>query len=72
MIFVDGLKVKKQDFSNGDYIFKLNIDYTKLVEFLGDNLNEKGFVNIDICKSKTTDKWYCKLNEWKPNANNNK
>ena len=64
--FIDGLKVKKQDFQSGDYIFKLNIDYAKFVESIGEFIDDKGYVNIDICKSKATDKWYAKLNEWKP------
>lgn len=65
MIFIDGLTVKKQEFDNGDFIFKLGIDFNKLVECLGEHINDKGYVNVDICKAKNGDKWYAKLNEWK-------
>ena len=64
--FIDGLKVQRREFNNGDYIFSLNLKFDTFVDCIGDLINDKGYVNIDICKSKTTDKWYCKLNEWQP------
>lgn len=71
MIFIDGIKAKQQLFKDGKFIFKLNIKFDKFVENIGDYINEDGYVNLDICESKSGN-WYIKLNEWKPNANNHK
>lgn len=65
MIFIDGIKAKQQLFKDDKFIFKLNIKYDKFVESIGDHINEDGYVNLDICESKSGN-WYIKLNEWKP------
>lgn len=68
--FIDGIKAKKQEFQDGNYLFKLNIKFDKFVESIGKYVNSDGYVNLDIAESKNGT-WYVKLNEWKKNANNN-
>lgn len=68
MIFIDGLKVRKQDFSNGDFIIKLSVNFDTFVECVGNYIKEDGYINIDCKQSRKDDsKWYAVLDEWKPN-----
>lgn len=46
---------------------RISIQADKLTEFVAKHKNEKGYVNIDLLKSKEG-KLYCKLNTWKPEA----
>ena len=66
IIFVDGMKVKKK-FDNL-YGVSINLEYFN--RFAEAHKNNKGYLNIDICKSKDKDNWYVKLNTWKPNEVN--
>lgn len=70
--FINGLTVKKQDFNNGDYLFKVSIKFDDFMKEIDSYVNDRGYINIDICKAKSSDKWYARLNEWKANANDNK
>ena len=62
IIFVDGVKVK-QRFDN---LLGVSIKVEDFEKFLKANMNENGYLNIDICKSKDKDAWYARLNTWKP------
>lgn len=71
MKFINGLRIRKQDFKDGGCIFKLNIKFDTFIDCIGDLLNQDGYINVDCKKAKDSDNWYAVLNEWKPNANNN-
>lgn len=66
-IFADGMFCDEHKFNDGGSITKLSFNVQKFVEFLNLHANEKGYVNIDVAKSKTSQKLYGKLNQWKPN-----
>lgn len=61
IIFVDGMKVKQR--FEGLLGVSINVKYFS--DFIKAHEN-KGYVNIDICKSKDKDGWYARLNTWKP------
>lgn len=61
IIFVDGVKVK-QRFEN---LLGVSINLEYFNKFAEEHKN-KGYLNIDICKSKDKDNWYARLNTWKP------
>ena len=64
-MFVDGLFVNRRESAPEFIIASLSISVPKLIKFLNENANARGFVNIDI---KRSDKgsMYAALNEWKP------
>lgn len=62
IIFVDGVKVK-QRFEN---LLGVSINLEYFNKFAEAHKN-KGYLNIDICKSKDKDSWYARLNTWTPN-----
>ena len=45
--YVPGVFIKEKTFNDG-YILKVGVNVDKLVTFLNQNKNEKGYVNIDI------------------------
>lgn len=59
--FFDKPREGAPDFVKG----KLSIQAEKAVAFLNEHKNEKGYVNLDLLKSKEG-KLYFTLNEWKP------
>jgi len=63
--FVDGLFVSRRE--NAPEFVKSNLSFlaSKFKAFLDENVNDKGFVNIDLLLSKEG-KLYAKLNDWKP------
>ena len=61
IIFVDGMKVKQR--FEGLLGVSINVEYFK--KFLEQH-TKKGYMNIDICKSKDKDSWYARLNTWTP------
>lgn len=61
IIFVDGMKVKER-FEN---LLGVSIKVDNFKKFIEEN-ESKGYVNIDICKSRDKDSWYARLNTWKP------
>ena len=63
IIFVDGVKVK-QRFEN---LLGVSINLEYFNKFAEEHKN-KGYLNIDICKSKDKDNWYARLNTWKPDG----
>ena len=50
-------------------VCKLSIIVDDFIEFLNENKNNAGYVNIDVLKSKSSDKIYGALNEWKKKEN---
>lgn len=62
--FVSGLFVSKRE-NSPDFV-KANLSFNeKFIDYLKENFNAKGYVNIDILESKDG-KLYGKLNDWKP------
>lgn len=62
--FVDGLFVSRRE-NAPDYVIS-NLSFNqKFIDFLQAKFNAKGYVNIDLMKSKEG-KLYAKLNDWKP------
>lgn len=59
--FFDRPREGAPDFVKG----KLGIKVDDAVEFLRENRNDKGYVNLDLLVSKEG-KPYLKLNDWKP------
>ena len=65
--FIDGLFVDKKETQYGE-ILKLSFKVEKFKQFLNENQNEKGYVNVDILTNKDGKK-YAVLNEYiKPEA----
>lgn len=65
-ILVDGLFFDKPSENAPDFVKgKISIQADKLIPFLEQHKNEKGYVNIDLLKSKAG-KLYCKLNTFVP------
>ena len=66
--FAKGIHVTSKTFDNGGEIIKLGIN---MIDFCENNpTNEKGYINIDLKKSKN-DKWYAELNTYKKHDNTN-
>lgn len=63
--FIDGLffdrNEKAPDFVKG----RLSIQVEKFIKYLTENVNEKGYVNIDL-KQGQNGKYYAELNIFKP------
>lgn len=62
--FVDGLFVKEKELKYGP-ITELSFKVEDFKQFLDENKNAKGYVNVSIMKSRDG-KPYAKLNDWKP------
>lgn len=62
--FIEGLYIEKKETQYG-IIRKLSIKVEKFKQFLNENQNEKGYVNIDILTNKEG-KEYAVKNEYKP------
>tara|TARA_R110001583_G_scaffold63515_1_gene185841 strand:+ start:111 stop:383 length:273 start_codon:yes stop_codon:yes gene_type:complete len=66
-IFIDGLFYKPPKEGTPDWIAgSISIKRKELGNFLRGF--EEDWLNIDIKKSKSGDKYYCELNTWKPDA----
>lgn len=65
--FVKGMYVKERAFNWGS-IVQISIKVDDFVQFLNENKNDKGYVNIDIKDSKKGSK-YAVLNEFKKSKN---
>lgn len=60
-IYFDRPREGAPDFVKG----RISLQKDKLTEYLNEHANEKGYVNLDLLKSKEG-KLYLKLNDWKP------
>lgn len=67
IILVDGMFCDEHKFNDGGSITKLSFNVEKFIQFLNQHANEKGYVNIDVARSQQSQKLYGKLNQWKPN-----
>ena len=66
--FVDGLFIKRNEKAPEFVITNLSFN-EKFIEWLKNNLNAKGWANVDILRSKEG-KLYAKKNEYKPELRN--
>ena len=62
--FVDGLFVSRREQAPEYVISNLSFNQ-KFIDYLKANFNARGYVNIDLMKSKEG-KQYAKLNDWQP------
>jgi len=68
--FVTGCFVSRRD-SAPDFV-KANLSFNeKFIEYLKENFNSKGYVNIDLKESKEG-KLYLDLNDWQPTGDQEK
>lgn len=67
--FAKGVKVTSKKFDNGNEIIKLGINVANFCE--QNPINEQGYINIDIKKSKN-DCWYAELNTYSRKNNESK
>ena len=64
-VFIDGLSITKPSGNAPKFVIgKVSMNLDKLIPFLQDKANAKGWVNIDLLESKGG-KLYFKLNEYK-------
>lgn len=64
--FVKGMNVKEHKFENGGSIIKLGIDMNKFYE--ENPINERGYLNVDLKRSKEKGTLYAVINDYKPKA----
>ncbi len=73
--FVNGMWIKEQQFPNGGSCLKVNIHVARLVEFLNQHVNPKGYVNLDVlslrepklnAEGKVQSTHYSVLDTWQP------
>lgn len=65
--FVDGLFVSRRDNAPEFVIANLSFNTEKMIEWLKQNTNSKGFCNVDIQRG-ATGSLYASLNDWQPNG----
>lgn len=62
IVFTDGLSVRKVS----DTLFGVSINVEKFADFMSAYKTARGYVNINIQKSKDKESWYGMLNTWQP------
>lgn len=66
-IFAAGMRFEKPREGSPDFVKgKLSFKVDEAIEFLQKHKNEKGWVNVDLLKSKEKGTLYLQLNDWKP------
>ena len=68
--FVDGLFVSRRDNAPEFVVASLSFNTEKIIEWLKQNTNAKGFCNVDIQKS-ASGSLYATLNDWQPSNQSN-
>jgi len=63
--FVDGMFVSRRENAPEFVIAQLSFNTEKMIDWLKQNTNAKGFCNVDIQRS-ATGSLYASLNEWQP------
>ncbi len=63
--YVNGLFVKRRENAPDFVITNLSFSVVKFIEYLNSHANAKGYVNIDVLRSKKGI-LYAKLNDWTP------
>lgn len=67
MIFADGINVYAPNEKTAHFLFgKASINVKKFKEFLDNNVNDKGYVNLNFPMSKKTNEPYAVLDTYKP------
>jgi hypothetical protein len=66
-IFSKGIWVKEPRANAPDFVFgSISVKLEDFISFAGEHVNESGFINLDIKKSKDSSKgMYCELNTYK-------
>lgn len=65
VIFADGMSFEKPREGSPDFVKgRISVNVKTFTEFLEKNKNEKGWINIDLLKSKKGS-LYLALNQWK-------
>ena len=66
--FITGLYVNKPNEKAPNFLkVKLSINVNNFTEWLLNNVDEKGYVKIDILETKDCSKYYAKKDTWIPN-----
>jgi len=70
-VFSRGIWVKEPRANAPDFVFgSISIKLEDFISFAGEHVNESGFINLDIKKSRDSSKGlYCELNTYKPKEN---
>jgi len=73
-ILSKGIWVKERRANAPDFVFgSISIKLEDFISFAGEHVNESGYLNIDIKRSRDASKGlYCELNAWKPNKQEQK
>ena len=69
-IFADGFSFKKREGQPDFVVGRLSIKVEDALAFLKERANE-GWVNLNINQARSGN-YYCELDTWKPNQDNNK
>ena len=64
-VFASGVFIEEKTFDWGS-IIKQSYKVDDFIKFLNDNKNAKGYVNLDVKKSKAGDKMYAEVNSYQP------
>ena len=70
-VFVSGLWIRKHSFADGGSILKLNVKVDRLIAWLNEHVNEKGYVNIVVQEKREPNEHgthSAYLDTWKPKA----
>jgi len=67
-VFSRGIWVKEPRANAPDFVFGLiSVKLEDFISFAGEHVNESGYINLDIKRSKDASKgMYCELNTYKP------
>lgn len=69
-VYMPGASMKRVEFPGGGAKLAVGLNVEKVVAFLNEHRNERGYVNIDIVRRKEPDQYgnthYAVLNAWKP------
>ena len=70
--FAPGVILRKQSFGKGKgEIIKVGLKWEEFKEWAEENINDNGFVNVDIKTAKSdSNKLYMEINTWVPNNSN--
>jgi len=64
-VFASGVFIEEKTFDWGS-IIKQSYKVDDFIKFLNENKNAKGYVNLDVKKSKAGDKMYAEVNSYQP------
>jgi len=64
--FAEGIYFERRDNAPDFVVGKASFKVEKFVQFLKENVNNAGYVNVNILKAREAGKYYCELDQWKP------